>query len=143
MSGVAARALGPCSPAVLIAGVSRDFTGAPPGTRTPNPRIKSLSGASSPGFIRVRAAAQIACLYSCELRRTGVNCNPNCNPATPRGSESAEPPFGHHGPGEPDDLCVGELRPGRQRLALLVTVTVGDPRPPDRVFGVAPGREPL
>ena len=45
----------------------------------PDPRIKSLSGASSPGFMRVRAAAQIACAYSSELCRTGVNCNPNCN----------------------------------------------------------------
>jgi hypothetical protein len=46
----------------------------------PNPRIKSLSVASSRGFVRVRAAAQIACTYSRELHRTGVNCNPNCNP---------------------------------------------------------------
>jgi hypothetical protein len=28
--------------------------------------------------MRVRAAAQIACAYSRELGRTGVNCNPNC-----------------------------------------------------------------
>ena len=36
--------------------VSAGQTGAPPGTRTPNPRIKSLSGASSTEFISVRAA---------------------------------------------------------------------------------------
>jgi hypothetical protein len=38
---------------------------------------------SSPGFMRVRAAAQIACMYSRELRWTGMNCKPNCNPAGP------------------------------------------------------------
>src|SRR5262249_43916936 len=41
---------------------------------------QSLRGASSPGFMRVRAAAQIACAYSGEPRRTAVNCNPDCNP---------------------------------------------------------------
>jgi Transposase IS116/IS110/IS902 family len=61
-------------------------TGAPPGTRTPNPRIKSLSGPSSPGLRCVRATAQLACMYSCELRRTWVNCNPNCNPGRLGGS---------------------------------------------------------
>jgi hypothetical protein len=29
--------------------------------------------------MRVRAAVQIACAYSRELGRAGVNCNPNCN----------------------------------------------------------------
>ena len=56
-------------------------TGAPPGTRTPNPRIKSLTGARSPGFMSVRAACQTACAYWGELGRTRVNCNPNCNPS--------------------------------------------------------------
>jgi hypothetical protein len=45
--------------------------------RDRKPRITSLSGVSSPGFMRVRAAAQIACMYSREPRCTGVNCNPN------------------------------------------------------------------
>jgi hypothetical protein len=43
-------------------------------------RIKSLSGASSPGFMGVRAAAQPGIAYSAEPGRTAVNCNPNCNP---------------------------------------------------------------
>jgi hypothetical protein len=41
-----------------------------------NPRIKSLSGASSARFTDVRAAAQTGCAYSDELDCTGVNCNP-------------------------------------------------------------------
>lgn len=53
------------------------------GTRTPNLRIQGSSGASSTGFMRVRAAAQVARMYSRELPGTGVNCNPNCNPADP------------------------------------------------------------
>jgi hypothetical protein len=45
-----------------------------------NPRIKSLSGASSPGFIGVRAAGQAGGAYLDERSRTAVNCNPDCNP---------------------------------------------------------------
>src|SRR5689334_12397173 len=66
-------------------------TGAPPGTRTPDPRIKSLSVASSEGFTGVRAAAQLGGAYSAELGRTVVNCNPNCNP----GGWWARSPFRH------------------------------------------------
>jgi hypothetical protein len=55
-------------------------TGAPPGTRTPNPRIKRSSGACSPEFMGVRAAAQTPHADPGELGRTAVNCNPNCNP---------------------------------------------------------------
>ena len=44
--------------------------------RGPNPRIKSLSAASSLGFTGVRAAAQTGCAYSDERDRIGVNCNP-------------------------------------------------------------------
>jgi hypothetical protein len=54
--------------------------GAPPGTRTPNPRIKSSSGARSPAFMSVRAAGQEGCAYSGELSRTAVNCNPKLQP---------------------------------------------------------------
>src|SRR5689334_22344545 len=46
----------------------------------PNQRIKSLSGARSRGFIGVRAPGQAGRAYSGELGRTGVNCNPDCNP---------------------------------------------------------------
>jgi hypothetical protein len=54
--------------------------GGAPGARTLNPRIKSLSGMGSAGFISVRAAGQTARAYGPELFRTAVNCNPNCNP---------------------------------------------------------------
>jgi len=54
--------------------------GAPPGTRTPNPRIKSLSAAGSPGLTGVRTAAQTPRAYLGELGRTAVTCNPDCNP---------------------------------------------------------------
>src|SRR5262249_28435321 len=63
-------------------GVIAVQAGAPPGTRTPNPRIKSLSGARLPGFIGVRTAAQTECAYFHELGCIGVNCNPNCNPGS-------------------------------------------------------------
>ena len=43
-------------------------------------RIKSLSGASSQGFMAIRAAGYTVCADLGELGRTGVNCNPNCNP---------------------------------------------------------------
>jgi hypothetical protein len=55
--------------------------GGAPGARTLNPRIKSLSGADSPGFIGVRAAGQAARAYLDELSRTTANCNPDCNPS--------------------------------------------------------------
>jgi hypothetical protein len=58
------------------------FAGGAPGARTLNQRIKSFSGASSPGFISVRAAGQTAYAYPGELGWTLVNCNPNCNPDT-------------------------------------------------------------
>lgn len=45
------------------------------------PRIKSLSGAGSPGFTSVRAAAQTRRAYPGELRQMAVNWHPNCNPA--------------------------------------------------------------
>jgi hypothetical protein len=48
--------------------------------RQANLRIKSLSGASSQGFTRVRPAGQNPRVYPGELGRTAVNCNPNCNP---------------------------------------------------------------
>jgi hypothetical protein len=64
----------------LIWAFAQVRTGALPGTRTSNPRIKSLSGAGSPGFMRVRAAAQAPRAYPGELGRIAVNCNPNCNP---------------------------------------------------------------
>jgi hypothetical protein len=51
-----------------------------PPARNLNPRIKSLSVASSPEFMAVRAAAQPRAAYSAEPGRTAVNCNPNCNP---------------------------------------------------------------
>ena len=44
------------------------------------PRIKSLSGARSRGFISVRAAGRAGRVYPGELGCIGVNCNPNCNP---------------------------------------------------------------
>src|SRR5215831_12849450 len=75
-------------------------TGAPPGTRTPNPRIKSLSGARSPGFTGVRTATQTPRAHPGELGRTAVNCNPNCNPSpSPSGSPGDRPPRskGRHG----------------------------------------------
>jgi hypothetical protein len=45
-----------------------------------DPRIKSLSGTSSPGFMGACAAGQPARAYPGEPRRTAVNCNPNRNP---------------------------------------------------------------
>jgi hypothetical protein len=54
-----------------------------PGARTLNPRIKSLSGAGSPGFMSVRAADQTVCAYPGEQGRALVNCNPNCYPGLP------------------------------------------------------------
>jgi hypothetical protein len=46
-----------------------------------NPRIKSLSGARSLGFMGVRAAGQAECAHIGELGCTGANCNPDCSPA--------------------------------------------------------------
>ncbi len=66
--------------------------------------VKSLSGASSPGFMRVRAAAQIMCAYSRELHCTGVNCNPKCNLGSARLAATAKRQGG-----------VGEGRPFRMR----------------------------
>jgi Protein of unknown function DUF72 len=61
--------------------VSDVFAGGAPGARTQNPRIKSLSGAGSAGFMGVRAAGQAGCANPGEPGRTAANCNPNCNPA--------------------------------------------------------------
>jgi hypothetical protein len=55
------------------------------------PRIKSLSGVSSRGFMSVRATGQTARAYSGELGRTVVNCNPNCNPCLRPSAERPEP----------------------------------------------------
>ena len=65
---------------VLDLGLDAGAPGGPPPSAVPSRGLKSLSVASSLGFVRVRAAAQVACTYSRELHRTGVNCNPNCNP---------------------------------------------------------------
>ena len=46
----------------------------------PGPTVKSLSGASSLGFMCIRAAGQPRGAWSVERSRTAVNCNPNCNP---------------------------------------------------------------
>ena len=43
---------------VPLVALTWDSVGGAPGARTLNPRIKSLSGARSPGFMGVRAAAQ-------------------------------------------------------------------------------------
>jgi hypothetical protein len=45
-----------------------------------NPRIQSLSAASSLGFIGVHAAAQTARAYPGETGWKAVDCNPNCKP---------------------------------------------------------------
>ncbi len=50
-------------------------TGAPPGTRTPNPRIKSLPKPSSSRFTRARCTAQGHGAYWYERGCTCMNCN--------------------------------------------------------------------
>lgn len=45
-----------------------------------NQRIKSLSLASSWGFLGVCGRGQATCLYFGELGGTALNCNRNCNP---------------------------------------------------------------
>jgi hypothetical protein len=60
----------------------------PPGVPTNNPRIKSLSGGGPPGFVDVRAAGQPTRAYPGEQSRTGVNCNPDCNPVRDTWSSS-------------------------------------------------------
>ena len=79
LTAVAARCIAGAERGSYIRPVARAFTGAPPGTRTPNPRIQSLSMASSLGFMGVRAAGRTACVYPGELGWTAVNCNPKCN----------------------------------------------------------------
>jgi hypothetical protein len=49
--------------------------GVPPGTRTPNPRIKSLTRARSEGFMRGRSAGQVVGTTSVEQVRTKTNGN--------------------------------------------------------------------
>jgi hypothetical protein len=67
---------------------------------------------SSPGFMRVHVAAQNACTYSREPRRTGVNCNPKCNPA---GSERHSARLADDG----DRTVLGRLSGSRRLAALL------------------------
>jgi hypothetical protein len=76
--------------------------------RVRKPRIKSLSMTSSPGFMRVHVAAQNACTYSREPRRTGVNCNP-------AGSERHSARLADDG----DRTVLGRLSGSRRLAALL------------------------
>lgn len=85
----------------------------------------------------VRAAAQIACMYSHELRRTGVNRNPNCNPAGAERHRTSHAtilicdladdwmacfrPYSCNAARLPDD------GPGTGNGTLLATATVPDP----------------
>jgi hypothetical protein len=70
--------------------------------RALEPRIKSLSGASSPGFTGVRAAARTGSAYSNELGCTGVNCNPTATLAARDQPASGSKPDNSTGDSSPE-----------------------------------------